>query len=88
MAQFIHDRFLSNNATEPVNVDSSGKNLTAQQLQEADLNLLQNVSISCVIFLVLLHLVLRAYDVKFGTILWWRAFHLELHRAASGKRST
>lgn len=45
MAQFIHDRFLSNSATEPVNVDSSGKNLTAQQLQEADLNLLQNVSI-------------------------------------------
>ncbi len=41
----INDRFLSNNATEPVNVDSSGKNLTEQQLQIADINLLQNVNL-------------------------------------------
>lgn len=43
LLQSINDRFLSKTATDPVNVDSSGKNLTLLQLQNADVNLLQNV---------------------------------------------
>ena len=45
LASNIYEKFLSNSATEPVNVDSTGKNFTQQQLQIADVNLLSNVSI-------------------------------------------
>lgn len=44
LALNIYDKFLSHTAAEPVNVDSSGKNLSQQQLQNADVNLLSNVS--------------------------------------------
>lgn len=45
LGQFIYDKFLSKAATEPVNVDSSAKNVTLQQLQNADVNLFQIVNI-------------------------------------------
>ena len=44
LAELIYNRFLSNDAADPVNVDAFAKNLTPQQLQTADVHLLMNVS--------------------------------------------
>lgn len=55
LGQFIYDKFLSKAATEPVNVDSLAKNVTPQQLQNADVNLFQTVSVQTRLRLYLFH---------------------------------